>query len=120
MTPEGQEPSSTGSRREILGLKFMVYAAVILLAGGYFYHYQALRSAQDEFHREIGKMQAQVDLLMKDRARGYGHPLEETLIGMKGALSNLDQESREVQALAEQVQQESDEFLKAYKAEQKR
>ena len=111
------DPSAKKRRREILGLKFMVYTAVVLLGGGFFYHYQALQSAQDEFHQEIQKTQAQVDLLMKDRAGGYGNPLEQTLIGMKGAISSLDQESRETQELAERIKIETDAFLEAFKAE---
>ena len=111
------DPSAKKRKREILGLKLMVYTAVVLLGGGFFYHYQALQSAQDDFHQEIQKTQAQVDLLMKDRAGGYGNPLEQTLIGMKGAISRLDQESQDAQALAERIKNESDEFLEAFKAE---
>lgn len=111
------DPSSKKRRREILGLKLMVYTAVVLLGGGFFYHYQALQSAQDEFHQEIQKTQAQVDLLMKDRAGGYGNPLEQTLIGMKGAISSLDQESQETHELAERIKIETDAFLEAFKAE---
>ena len=100
----------------LLGLKLMVYTAVILLAGGFFYYYNALESAQEEFHRQIQETQSQVDLLMQDRAMGYGkNNVEETLIEMKGALANLEDESERVQQLAQQIQEESDAFLDAYK-----
>ena len=102
--------------KDIMGLKLMMYTAVILLAGGFFYYHNALESAQEEFHREIQETQSQVDLLMQDRALGYGkNNVEETLIEMKGALANLEEESERVQQLAQQVQEESDEFLEAYR-----
>lgn len=100
----------------LLGLKLMVYTAVILLAGGFFYYYNALESAQEEFRRQIQETQSQIDLLMQDRAMGYGkNNVEEALIEMKGALANLEDESERVQQLAQQVQEESDAFLDAYK-----
>ncbi len=100
----------------LLGLKLMVYTAVILLAGGFFYYHSAVESAQEELRREIQETQSQVDLLMQDRAMGYGkNNVEEALIEMKGALANLDNEPEMVQQLAEQVKTDSDEFLNAYK-----
>jgi len=101
--------------KDLLGLKLMVYTSVVLLAGGFFYYHNALQSAQEEFHRQIQDTRSQIDLLMQDRALGYGkNNVKETLIEMKGALAHLEDESERVQQLAGQVQQESDEFLDVY------
>ena len=71
------------SRRDILGLKIMLYTAVILLVGGFLYYNNALQSAQRNFHLEMQSTQSQLDTLMQDRALGAGIRLEGIVEEMK-------------------------------------
>jgi hypothetical protein len=64
---EDMESLVRKSRRDILGLKIMLYTAVILLVGGSLYYNNELQSAQKNFHQEMQGTQSQLDTLMRDR-----------------------------------------------------
>jgi hypothetical protein len=103
------------SRRDILGLKIMVYTAVILLVGGFLYYNNELQSAQKNFHLEMQGTQSQLDTLMKDRALGAGNRLEGVVEGMNSTISRLDNESPQAQQLIERVKEDSGDFLHTYR-----
>ena len=103
------------SRRDILGLKIMLYTAVILLVGGALYYNHELQTAQDNFYLEIQDTQAQLDTLMQDRALGAGNRLEGIVEEMNGTISRLDNEPPEVQQLIERVKEDSGDFLHTYR-----
>ena len=103
------------SRRDILGLKIMIYTAVILLVGGFLYYNNELRSAQNNFRFEMQGTQHQLDTLMKERALGAGSQLEGIMEEMNGTISRLDNEPPEVQQLIEQVKEDSGDFMHSYR-----
>ena len=103
------------SRRDILGLKIMLYTAVILLVGGVLYYNHELQSAQDAFYLDMQETQAQLNTLMHDRALGAGNQLEGIVEEMNNTISRLDSESPQVQQLIEQVKEDSGDFLYTYR-----
>ena len=103
------------SRRDILGLKIMIYTAVILLVGGFLYYNNELRSTQNNFHLKMQDAQTQLSTLMKDRALGPGNQLEGIVEEMNGTISRLDNEPPEVQRLIERVKEDSGDFLYTYR-----
>jgi len=103
------------SRRDILGLKIMLYTAVILLVGGALYYNHELQMAQDAFYLEMQDTQAQLDTLMQNRALGAGNQLEGIVEEMNGTISRLDNEPPEVQQLIERVKEDSGDFLYTYR-----
>lgn len=103
------------SRRDILGLKIMLYTAVILLVGGVLYYNNALQSAQKDFRFEMQNTQHQLDTLMQDRALGAGNQLEGIVEEMNGTISRLDNVPPEVQELIERVKEDSGDFLYTYR-----
>jgi len=103
------------SRRDILGLKIMVYTAVILLAGGFLYYNHELQSAQQNFQMEMQDTQSQLDMLMRDRALGAGNRLEGIVEEMNSTISRLDNESPQVQQSIERVKEDSGDFLHTYR-----
>ena len=107
------------SRRDILGLKIMLFTAVILLAGGFLYYNNELQSAQNNFHQEMQGTQSQLDTLMQDRALGAGNQLEGIVEEMNSTISRLDNEPPEVQELIERVKEDSGDFLYIYRQHSK-
>ncbi|MDH5761628.1 MAG: hypothetical protein OEZ51_01485 [Nitrospinota bacterium] len=103
------------SRRDILGLKIMVYTAVILLVGGYFYYNNALQITHTKFRQEISSAQSQIDTLMRDRALGAGNRLEGVMDEMVVTISRLDNEPPRTQQLIERVKEDSGEFMHTYR-----
>ena len=103
------------SRRDILGLKIMLYTAVILLVGGSLYYNNELQSAQKNFHQEMQGTQSQLDTLMRDRALGAGNRLEGIVEEMNSTISRLDNESPQAQQLIERVKEDSGDFLHTYR-----
>ena len=103
------------SRRDILGLKIMLYTAVILLVGGFLYYKNALQSAQKNFHLEIRDTQSQIDTVMQDRALGADNQLEGIVEKMNSTISRLDKEPPRAQQLIEQVKEDSGDFLYSYR-----
>ncbi len=103
------------SRRDILGLKIMLYTAVILLVGGSLYYNNELQSAQKNFHQEMQGTQSQLDTLMRDRALGAGNRLEGIVEEMNSTISRLDAESPQVQQSIERVKEDSGDFLHTYR-----
>ena len=103
------------SRRDILGLKIMLYTAVILLVGGFLYYNNALQSTQKNFHVKMQGTQTQLDTLMQDRALGAGNRLEGIVEEMNGTITRLDNEPPEVQQLIERVKEDSGDFLYTYR-----
>jgi len=112
---EDMESLVRKSRRDILGLKIMVYTAVILLVGGFLYYNNELQSAQKNFHLEMQGTQSQLDTLMQDRALGAGNRLEGVVEGMNSTISRLDNESPQVQQFIERVKEDSGDFLHTYR-----
>ena len=103
------------TKRDILGLKIMLFTAVILLVGGFLYYNIELQSAQKNFHLEMQGTQSQLDTLMQDRALGAGNRLEGVVEGMNSTISRLDSESPRVQQLIERVKEDSGDFLHTYR-----
>ena len=103
------------SRRDILGLKIMIYTAVILLVGGFLYYNNELRSSQKNFNLKMQDAQSQLSTLMRDRALGPGNQLEGIVEEMNGTISRLDNEPPEVQRLIERVKEDSGDFLYTYR-----
>jgi hypothetical protein len=103
------------SKRDILGLKIMVYTAVILLVGGFLYYNNALQSAQKNFDLEMRDTQSQLDTLMQDRALGAGNRLEGVVEEMNSTISRLDKEPAAVQQSIERVKEDSGIFLHTYR-----
>ena len=103
------------TKRDILGLKIMLFTAVVLLVGGFLYYNIELQSAQKNFHSEMQGTQSQLDTLMQDRALGAGNRLEGVVEGMNSTISRLDSESPEVQQLIERVKEDSGDFLHTYR-----
>ena len=103
------------SRRDILGLKIMLYTAVILLVGGVLYYNNALQSAQKNFRMEMQGTQHQLDTLMKERALGAASQLEGIMEEMTVTISRLDNQSPEVQRLIERVKEDSGGFMHSYR-----
>jgi hypothetical protein len=112
---EDMESLVRKSRRDILGLKIMLYTAVILLVGGFLYYNNALQSAQNNFHQEMQDTQSQLDTLMKDRTLGAGNQLEGIVEEMNNTISRLDIESPKVQQSIERVKEDSGDFLHTYR-----
>jgi hypothetical protein len=103
------------SRRDILGLKIMLYTAVILLVSGFLYYNNALQSTQKNFQVKMQGTQTQLDTLMQDRALGAGNRLEGIVEEMNGTITRLDNESPEVQQWIERVKEDSGDFLYTYR-----
>ncbi len=107
------------TRRDILGLRLMLFTAVILLVGGFFYYNNTLQAAHRNFHLEIKNVQSQVDLLMRDRALGVNNRLEGVMEEMVVTISRLDNEPPQVQQLIEQVKENSGDFMHTYRQNSK-
>jgi len=103
------------SRRDILGLKIMLYTAVILLVGGSLYYNNELESAQNNFKQEMQGTQSQLDTLMQDRALGAGNRLEGIVEEMNSTISRLDMKSPQIQQSIERVKEDSGDFLHTYR-----
>ncbi len=103
------------SKRDIIGLKIMIYTAVILLVGGFLYYNNELRSAQKNFHLEMQGTQHQLDTLLQERALGAGNQLEGIVEEMNDTISRLDNNSPQVQELIERVKEDSGDFLHTYR-----
>ena len=103
------------SRRDILGLKIMLYTAVILLVGGFLYYNNELQSTQNNFQAKMQGTQSQLDLLMQDRALGAGNQLEGIVEEMNGTISRLNNQPPEVQRMIERVKEDSGDFLYTYR-----
>jgi len=112
---ENMESLVRKSRRDILGLKIMLYTAVILLVGGFLYYNNELRLAQKDFHFEMQGTQHQLDTLMQERALGAGNQLEGIMEEMNGTISRLDNESPQVKELIERVKEDSGDFMHTYR-----
>jgi len=113
--PGGLEEVVRKSKRDILGLKIMLYTAVILLVGGSLYYNNELQSAQKNFHLEMQGTQSQLDTLMQNRALGTGIRLEDIVEEMNNTISRLDNESPQVQQSIERVKEDSGDFLHTYR-----
>lgn len=103
------------SRRDILGLKIMVYTAVILLAGGFLYYNHELQSSQQNFQMEMQGTQHQLDTLMRERTLIAENQLEGIVEEMNNTISRLDKESPQVKQLIERVKEDSGDFLHTYR-----
>ena len=103
------------SRRDILGLKIMLYTAVILLVGGVLYYNNELQSTQKNFQVKIQGTQHQLDTLMRERALGAGNQLEGIVEEMNSTISRLDDESPKVRQSIERVKKDSGDFLYTYR-----
>ena len=103
------------SRRDILGLKIMLYTAVILLVGGVLYYNNELQSNQNNFKQVMQGTQSQLDTLMQDRALGAGNQLEGIVEEMNSTISRLDMESPGIQQSIERVKEDSGDFLHTYR-----
>ena len=103
------------SRRDILGLKIMLYTAVILLVAGFLYYNNELQSAQSNFQAKMQGTQSQLDLLMHERSLGAGNSLEGIVEEMNGTISRLDNEPPKVQRMIERVKEDSGDFLYTYR-----
>jgi hypothetical protein len=103
------------SRRDILGLKIMLYTAVILLVGGVLYYNNELQSNQNNFKQVMQGTQSQLDTLMQDRALGAGNQLEGIVEEMNSTISRLDMGSPQIQQLIERVKEDSGDFLHTYR-----
>lgn len=112
---EGIEESVQKSKRDILGLKIMLFTAVILLVGGFFYYNNELQSAQKNFHMEMQGTQSQLTTLMQDRPLGTDKGMEGIVEEMNNTISRLEKEPPEVQVLIERVKEDSGEFLHTYR-----
>lgn len=103
------------SRRDIMGLKIMLYTAVILLVGGFFYYSHALQLAQKKSLPDTRNLQSQVNFLMQERTLGARSHIEETMEDMNSALLRLDNEPPGVQQLIAKVKEDSGDFLHTYR-----
>ncbi len=103
------------SRRDIMGLKMMLYTAVILLVGGFFYYSHALQLAQEKSLPDTRNLETQVNFLMQERTLGARSHIEETMADMNSALLRLDNEPPGVQQLIEKVKEDSGDFLHTYR-----
>ena len=103
------------SRRDILGLKIMLYTAVILLVCGVLYYNNKLQSTQKNFQMEIQSTQHQLDTLMRERALGAGNQLEGVMEEMIVTISRLANESPQTQQLVEKVKEDSGDFMHSYR-----
>ena len=103
------------SRRDILGLKIMLYTAVILLVGGFLYYNTELQSTKSNFQQKMQGTQSQLDTLMRDRALGAGNRLEGIVKEMNSTISRLDNESPQAKQLIERVKEDSGHFLHTYR-----
>ena len=103
------------SRRDILGLKIMLYTAVILLVCGVLYYNNKLQSTQKNFQMEIQSTQHQLDTLMRERALGAGNQLEGVMEEMIVTISRLTNESPQTQQLVEKVKEDSGDFMHSYR-----
>ena len=103
------------SRRDILGLKIMLYTAVILLVGGFLYYNTELKSTQSNFQQKMQDTQSQLDTLMRDRALGADNRLEGIVEEMNSTISRLDNESPQAKQLIERVKEDSGDFLHTYR-----
>ena len=103
------------SKRDILGLKIMLYTAVILLVSGFLYYSNELQSTQKNFRAEMQGTQSQLDTLMRDRALGAGNRLEGIVEEMNSTISRLDMKSPQVQQSIERVKEDSGDFLHTYR-----
>jgi hypothetical protein len=103
------------SRRDILGLKIMLYTAVILLVGGSLYYNNELESAQNSFQLKMQGTQSQLDTLMQDRAFGADKQLEGIVEEMNNTISLLNDESPRLQRSIERVKEDSGDFLHTYR-----
>jgi hypothetical protein len=103
------------SRRDILGLKIMLYTAVILLVGGVLYYNNELQSTQKNFQVKIQGTQHQLDTLMRERALGAGNQLEGVMEEMVVSISRLANESPQTQQLVEKVKEDSGDFMHSYR-----
>lgn len=103
------------SRRDILGLKVMLYTAVILLVGGFMYYNNKLETAHKNFHLEIEYALSHLDTEMQSRALGTGNRMEDIVEGMNNTISRLNNEPPEVQQLIERVKEDSGDFLYTYR-----
>jgi hypothetical protein len=112
---EDMEDLVRKSRRDILGLKIMIYTAVILLVGGFLYYNMELRSAQNSFQLKIQDAQSQLDTLKRNRAFGADKQLEGIVEEMNSTISRLDNESPQVQQSIERVKEDSGDFLHTYR-----
>jgi hypothetical protein len=112
---EGLEEIVGKSKRDILGLKIMLYTAVILLVGGFLYYNNELQSAQKNFHLEMQGTQSQLNILMQDRGLGTDNPMEGIVEAMNSTISRLDNEPPEVQVLIERIKEDSGDFLHTYR-----
>jgi len=115
LQPEDMDEVVRKTKRDILGLKIMLFTAVILLMGGFLYYNNALQSTQKNFHVEMQGTQTQLDTLMRDRALGAGNRLEGVVEEMNSTISRLDNEPPEVQQLIERVKEDSGDFLYTYR-----
>jgi hypothetical protein len=113
--PESLEDTVRKSKRDILGLKIMVYTAVFLLVGGFLYYNNKLQSAQQNFQLEMQGTQSQLNTLMQGRAPGADNPLEGIVEEMNSTISRLDNVPPEVQVLIERVKEDSGDFLHTYR-----
>ncbi len=112
---ENMEDLVRKTKRDVLGLKIMLFTAVVLLVGGSLYYNIELRSTQNNFHLEMQGTQSQLDTLMQDRALGAGNRLEGVVEEMNSTISRLDNESPQVQQLIERVKEDSGDFLHTYR-----
>ena len=103
------------SRRDILGLKIMLYTAVILLVAGFLYYNHELETAQEAFYLNMQDTQDQINTLMQDRTLGAGNSLEGVVEEMNSTISRLDNESPKVQRMIERVKEDSGDFLYTYR-----
>ena len=115
LATEDMESLVRKSRRDILGLKIMLYTAVILLVGGFLYYNNALQSTQKNFQVKMQGTQTQLDTLMQDRALGAGNRLEGIVEEMNSTISRLDNESPKVRQSIERVKEDSGDFLHTYR-----
>jgi len=115
LPPEVFESLLRKSRRDILGLKIMLYTAVILLVGGFLYYNNALQSAQRSFRFEMQDTRHQLDTIMSERALDASSHLEGIMEEMNGTISRLDNQSPQAQQLIERVKEDSDDFMHSYR-----
>jgi hypothetical protein len=115
LPPEVFESLLRKSRRDILGLKIMLYTAVILLVGGFLYYKNVLQSAQRNFRFEMQDTRHQLDTIMSERALDASSHLEGIMEKMNGTISRLDNQSPQAQQLIERVKEDSDDFMHSYR-----
>ncbi len=115
LSKDNLEDLTRKNRRDIMGLKMMLYTAVILLVGGFFYYSHALQLAQEKSLPDTRNLETQVNFLMQERTLGARNPIEETMEDMNSAISRLDNEPPRVQQLIEKVKEDSGDFLHTYR-----